>query len=78
MSDELMNIVNGALLSLSKAGSKPAKIILLQSDYKKIVHEIIEKYCLKEKLYEEKQDIVINFLKQIISLAKDLQIELDK
>ncbi len=78
MGNELMNKIDDLLLSLAKNGSKPAKILLLQSNYREIEKEIIEKYCLKEKVYEAKQDIVINFFEQIISLAKDLQIELDK
>lgn len=78
MNEEIEEMMDNVLLILSKNGSKPAKILLLQSNYREIEKEIIEKYCLKEEVYEAKQDIVINFLEQIILLAKELKSELDK
>ncbi len=73
-----VDVIKAVVKMLADEGEKSAKAISLKFEFDEVMAEIVEKYCLKTKEDEEKIGKISNFLKQIVSLAKDLQIELDK
>lgn len=72
MNKELMDMINEALEKLAKKGDKSAKIMLLDSEFRDIMHNLIEKYCIEIEKNNKPKDYVINFYEQIIHSAKEL------
>lgn len=72
MNKEIMDMLNEALEKIANKGDKSAKIMLLDSEFKDIMHNLIEKYCIEIEKNNKQKDYVINFYEQIIQLAKEL------